>query len=138
MSFQVIAVNVQGLGGKTRSKLNNKTKKVSYKIKELISSTRYIPTFYILSETKRKCNFARLNLPNHVHYIGGEMDNNLPDGSSCTVHQGPAELYQEGFTELGRLTDRCQTKRCPWSSRLGVRLRADNPIPEKLHLLQKH
>ena len=67
-----------------------------------------------------------------------EMDNNLPDGSSCTVHQGPAELYQEGFTELGRLTDRCQTERCPWSSRLGVRLRADNPIPEKLHLLQKH
>ena len=67
-----------------------------------------------------------------------EMDNNLPDGLSCTVHQGPAELYQEGFTELGRLTDRCQTERCPWSSRLGVRLRADNPIPEKLHLLQKH
>ena len=80
MSFQVIAVNVQGLGGKTRSKLNNKTKTVSYKIKELISSTRYIPTFYILSETKRKCNFARLNLPNHVHYIGETSSGTSPSG----------------------------------------------------------
>ena len=24
------------------------------------------------------------------------MDNKLPDGSSYTVHQGPAELYQKG------------------------------------------
>ncbi len=77
------------------------------------------------------------------YYYGGfnlkdEMDNKMPDGLFCTVHQGPAELYQEGFTVLGRLTDRWQTERCPWSSRLGVRLRADNPIPEKLHLLQKH
>ena len=36
-----------------------------------------------------------------------EMDNNLSDGLSCTVHQGPAELYQEGFTELGWSSDRC-------------------------------
>ena len=70
MSFQVISVNVMGLGGKTKSKLNNKTKRVSHKIKEIISSSRFIPTFYVLCETKRKCNFASLNLPNHIEYIG--------------------------------------------------------------------
>ena len=78
MSFQVISVNVQGLGGQTKSKLNNKTKTVSHKIKEIISSARFIPTFYILSETKRKCNFASLNLPSHVHYIGETSSGSSP------------------------------------------------------------
>ncbi len=37
-----------------------------------------------------------------------------------------------------RFMRRSLTESSPWSSRLGVRLRADNPISEKLLLLQKH
>ena len=48
------------------------------------------------------------------------------------------EAVPGGSTVLERFMMKILTESSPWSSRLGVRHRADNPIPEKKLMLQKH
>ena len=64
----ILCTNVRGLGQfkKNRYRLNG----VPYKIKEMVSSCRHIPTIYFCLETKLKSFHRRIRLPKGMKYIG--------------------------------------------------------------------
>ena len=67
-SVNILCTNVRGLGQfrKNRYRLNG----VPYKIKEMVSSCRHIPTIYFCLETKLKSFHRRIRLPRGMRYIG--------------------------------------------------------------------
>ena len=67
-SVNILCTNVRGLGQfrKNRYRLNG----VPYKIKEMVSSCRHIPTIYFCLETKLKSFHRKIRLPKGMRYIG--------------------------------------------------------------------
>lgn len=66
--FNIVCANVMGLGIHSRSK--NKMKGVPTKIRELVSSAKYIPSLYICLETKLDADHKQLKLPPNMDYVG--------------------------------------------------------------------
>lgn len=67
-SFQIICVNVCGMGLHTRTKYRSHP--IPYKIKEIVSTSKYVPTLYALLETKLRHDHKRIKLPNGLNYLG--------------------------------------------------------------------
>ena len=66
--FQVKSINIMGLSANSKSKFRNQG--IPFKIKEIVASSKYVPTLYILTETKLKCNHQRIKLPRSLRYAG--------------------------------------------------------------------
>jgi len=66
--FQIKAVNVMGLAVNSKSTFRNQG--IPHKIKEIVASSRFLPTLYILTESKLKCNHQRIKLPRSLRYAG--------------------------------------------------------------------
>ena len=66
--FQVKAINVMGLSANSKSSFRNQG--IPHKIKEIVASSKFLPTLYILTESKLKCNHARIKLPRSLRYAG--------------------------------------------------------------------
>ena len=67
-NLQIKAVNICGLGIHKNSKY--RTHPVPYKIKEIVSSAKYVPTIYGLLETQLNFNHRRIKLPRGIRYLG--------------------------------------------------------------------
>ena len=67
-NFNIVCANVMGLGIHSRSK--NKMKGIPPKIRELVSSAKYVPSLYICLETKLDADHKPLKLPPNMEYVG--------------------------------------------------------------------
>ena len=54
----------------TSSKRNFRMNSISFKIRELVSSAKYVPSLFILLETKLKCFHKKISLPKSTKYLG--------------------------------------------------------------------
>ena len=79
-SFQVKAANICGLGIHRSSKY--RTHPIPYKIKEIVSSAKYIPTVYGLLETQLRCDHRRIKLPRGIRNLGETSGDRNEGGGS--------------------------------------------------------
>ena len=95
-SFQVKAVNICGLGIHRSSKY--RTHPIPYKIKEIVSSAKYIPTVYGLLETQLRCDHRRIKLPRGIRYLGetsGDRNEGGGSGGIFLIHDSTIEILNK-------------------------------------------
>lgn len=93
--FQVKAVNVMGLCANSKSTFRNQG--IPHKIKEVVSSSKYFPTLYCLTETKLKSNHQRIKLPRSLRYAG--------ETSGITAKGGIFIFYDKNLIIENRKSD---------------------------------
>lgn len=80
-AVNIICSNVRGLG--SFKKNNYCLSKIPYKIKEMVSSSKYIPTIFFCLETHLKSFHRQIRLPRGLKYIGETSHDSGKGGIFC-------------------------------------------------------